>query len=124
MNSLIRCMGTALIAAVATLSIPEAEAGRIGGPTTITGRIPGGTSVFYEVEFAAGEQAIVSAVGSGQSQVFVLIYDGEGNVATSNAHMNGRPPATAVMNVRRGGVFRVEVRNMGVFDTPFRLATN
>jgi hypothetical protein len=68
--------------------------------------------------------AVVSVAGDGQSQLFVLIYDSDGHVVISNANMRGRPPATAVMNVYRSGMFRVEVRNIGVLDNSFTLTTN
>ena len=42
MRILIRYLSAALVAAVTSQAIPEAEAGRIGGPTTIVGTVAGG----------------------------------------------------------------------------------
>jgi hypothetical protein len=125
MTRAIRILGVAgLLSAMLALGYPQVQAGRAGGPQVIVGVVPAGTSVFYDMPFEAGSPAIVSVAGNGASQLFVLLYDSDGHVAISNVNMSARPPATAVMNVYRSGMFRVEVRNVGVLNNAFTLTTN
>jgi hypothetical protein len=121
MTRTIRTIAAVVILAAALVMAPKAGAGRIGGPTTMMGTVPAATSVYYDIPFAAGDQAVVTLAGNGNSLVFVLIYDSDGHVAIGNGRMDRR---TAVMDVYRTGTFRVEVRNLGVFANNFTLTTN
>jgi len=112
------CVG---VLAFAAFAIPHAEAERIGGPTTDSAIVQPGQSVYYNVPFAAGTQAIVSIISQGPPTVELYLYDADGHV-TQGIGRFGRRVAT--MDVYRTGTFRVEVRNLGTVATPVVLATN
>lgn len=92
---------------------PVADAGRVGGSWSTITRVPGGTSVFFDIPFAAGGQASVSIVGDGVSALQLLMYDSDGHTSVASGTL-GR--LTVAMNVYRAGVFRVEVRNINVYQ--------
>jgi len=106
---------------VLSLLNTPAFAGRVGGPLYNVSTVPGGVSVYYDVYFADGEPAVVTVVGNGNSMLSVLIYDADGHVAMGTGFLDRRE---AVMDVYRGGMFRVEVRNVGISDNTFTLTTN
>jgi hypothetical protein len=122
MKRSIHLFSTAILAAaLLILAEPKVTAGRIGGPMSTVATAPGGQSVFFTVSFAAGEPAIVTVVGNGRSVLNLMIYDTDGHVAIG---AGGNDRKTARMDVYRAGVFRVEVRNISIYDDTFTLMTN
>ena len=118
----IRMIGVlALVLMMAALASPAAKAGRIGGPMSAVGMVPLGESVYYSMSFTEGDRAIVSVKGNGQSILHLLLYDTDGHIAIG---VGGLDTKTVIMDVYRTGVFRVEVRNLGVRDSAFQLTTN
>ena len=53
--------------------------------------------------------------------MFVLLYDSDGHAVTGTGDANRKQVS---MSVYRAGVFRVEVRNLGIRDSAFTLTTN
>ena len=122
MKRSIRIIGVSLmIALMLALASPVADAGRIKGPLSTISAVPPGLSSYYEVTFAAGDQAVVSIAGDGSSIVYVFLYDSDGHIAVGAGTGDRR---TAAMNVYRTGVFRVEIRNMGTLPNTVRMVTN
>jgi len=122
MKRSIHFAGLAAVAAVMLgLTISTAHADRVGGPHVTAGLVPGGASVFYDMTFEAGKPAIVSIAGNGRSILAILIYDSDGHVTTSTGRLDRQ---RVTLDVYRTGVFRVEVRNVGVLDNAFTLTTN
>lgn len=124
MTTSVRGLGKSLIivAVIALTSLP-ADAGRVGGPTAFSGVAPAGMSVFYEVSFSTGP-AVLNLVGSGTSQLYLIVYDTDGHIIVGNGVPNTIDSRVLQMNVYRAGTFRVEVRNMGIYDNAYRLTTN
>ena len=110
-----------LAASLLMLAAPVGNAGRVGGPMTAVSTAPAGQSVYYDISFAEKQLAVVSITGNGRSLMFILIYDADGHVTTSTGRLDRQ---TATIDVYRTGVFRVEVRNLGVQDNTFTLTTN
>jgi hypothetical protein len=111
----------ALVLMMLVLASPTATAGRVGGPMSTVGMAPLGESVYYDMSFTAGDRAVVTVKGNGRSILHVLLYDSDGHIATGVGSFDAK---TVTMDVYRTGVFRVEVRNIGLFDTQFKLTTN
>ncbi len=99
----------------------SAEAGRVGGPMTVTVTVPAGQSVYYDVPFNANELATANVRGTGRSMVQVNLYDADGNVAIGHGNWDR---VSASMNVYRGGSFRIEIVNIGPQDNTVVLMTN
>jgi hypothetical protein len=97
------------------------DAGRFGGPASSVAIAPAFQSVFVDIPFNAGQPAIVQVVGSGTTALDVLLYDGDGNVATSTGFGDRK---TVSMAVYRTGIFRLEVRNLGPLANACIISTN
>lgn len=97
------------------------RAGGRDGPVRTIGFAPAGTSVFYDIPFVADEPALVMVRGSGTSIMHVIVHDADGHVAVGNGRLDRK---LARMDVYRGGILRVEVRNLGIRDNAFVLMTN
>jgi hypothetical protein len=69
----------------------------------------------------APEPAVVTVTGDGDGTMNVLLRDADGHIAIGAGTLNQR---TVSMDVYRGGMFRVEVRNLGNRDLTFTLTTN
>jgi hypothetical protein len=103
------------------LSGQTATAGRIGGPAYKVSTAPAHESVFYSVSFAAGAPGVVTVVGSGNTSLELYVYDADGHVVVGKGSSDEK---TAVVNVYRTGLFRIEVRNIGPSMNSFVLRTN
>jgi hypothetical protein len=110
-----------LAASILTLVNGTAMAGRIGGPMSAVAAIPAGMSVYYDISFAADERAVVTINGTGNSIVHLLVYDSDGHVFIGTGGLDRK---TVTIDVYRAGVFRVEVRNLGLKDNSVTLTTN
>jgi hypothetical protein len=108
-------------AAAVTTCLPNAEAGRQGGPASGYAVIPANQSIFFDVPYVAGQAAIVTAVGNGTTNLQVFIYDADGHVAVGGGFGDRK---AATMDVYRSGVLRVEVRNDGPIGNVVFLGTN
>ncbi len=125
MRRSIQRLGFALIiAAGLALATMPADAGRIGGPLTTTGMAPAGLSVYYDIPFAAGQQAVINLVGKGTAIMHLIVYDSDGHTLIGSGVPGTFDHRTVTINVYRSGNFRVEVRNIGVQDDAFSLTTN
>lgn len=124
MKSITHFLGVFILAAsMLILTHTSAMAGRIGGPTSTSGLIATGGSVYYDIPFAAFERAVVTINGSSNAMLQVFMYDADGHVVTSTG-LADRKLITLSMDVYRAGVFRVEIRNLGNRDCSFQLTTN
>jgi len=122
MRRSIHLFGVVVAAAlIFALTSPSAQAGRIGGPLSTVSAVPVGTSVFFDIPFGAGDPAVVTVAGDGDGTMNVLLQDADGHIAIGTGTLNRR---TVSMDVYRGGMFRVEVRNLGPRELTFTLTTN
>jgi hypothetical protein len=97
------------------------QAGRIGGPLWTVATVPPFQVIYFDVAFADGDTAVVSIGGTGRTELDLLIFDGDGNVAMGTGTGDQK---RASMYVYRTGFFRVEIRNRGPFANTFLLSTN
>lgn len=124
MRNIIRLLGAVFLAAsLLVLVNTSALAGRIGGPTSIYGSVAIGKSVYYDISFKAGAQAVVTINGSNNAMIQVFMYDADGHVVMGTG-LADRKVVTLAMAVYRAGVFRIEVRNLGNRDCSLLLTTN
>src|SRR6185436_1706432 len=86
----------------------QVEAGRTGGPATVTGTIDGGTSFWFDVQLDEGRALIGASSSDANGPLGLTVYDGDGRMFASSGNNRQR---LAVVNVIRAGNFRVEVRN-------------
>ena len=107
--------------AVAFSSAPRAEAGRVGGAAVDFGTLAPGETYAFDVPFEAGVPASVAVMGTGPSNVELLIYDGDGNVTVGAGTFERR---VAVVNVYRAGYFRVVLQNTGALPATVLVGTN
>jgi len=123
MKRIIQIAVALVIAAASTQNWASstAFAGRLGGPLSTVATAPAGMSVYYDILFVEGEPAMVAISGDGRAMLFVLIYDADGHIASGGGNSDRK---LVSMDVYRSGVFRVEVRNIGVRDSSFTLTTN
>jgi len=108
-------------AALVLVADSSGQAGRIGGPLSTVGAVSSTMSIFYDIRFAGGKQAVVSVAGNGSSVLELIIYDSDGHTVSGVGRGDQK---TATMDVYRAGVFRVEVRNTGAAADAFTLTTN
>lgn len=106
---------------LAVCAVPG-KAGRTGGPTSTTVLVPAYQTVNLDMPFNEKEMAIVTVQTSLRgTRTVVSIYDSDGNVTRG---VNRKNLSTAVMDVYRGGMFRVELANLGPVDDLVMLTTN
>ena len=122
MKRLTHILGAAVVGiASLMLSVPSAEAGRLGGPMTETLIVPARQSVFMDMTFVAGEQTVVTVAGNGVTNLELFVYDADGHIIVGAGLYDRK---TARIDVYRTGSFRVEVRNLGPIDNAALLTTN
>jgi hypothetical protein len=115
-------LGTIILGAAAlACNSSVVQAGRIGGPTSGPVNLAGKQSAVFDVPFAGGESAIVTAVANGGGRVGLALYDADGNTARG-VGLRGRK--TATMNLQQPGTLRIEVRNLDQQPAMFFLRTN
>ncbi len=122
MKRLTHILGAAVVGfASLMLSVPSADAGRLGGPMTETLIVPARQSIYYDVTFVAGEQAVVTIAGNGASNLELFVYDADGHIIVGAGAFDQK---TARIDVYRTGSFRIEVRNFGPLDNTAVLTMN
>lgn len=118
----IETLCAAALVAVTTLAAPAALAGRVKGPVQGTTTVQGQHTDIYHDVFRGGEQAVVSIVGDGASDLDLYVFDAAGNLIGKDEDDNDRcvvtftPPAT--------GMFRIEVRNLGEAPNEYEVSSN
>jgi hypothetical protein len=83
--------------------------------------VPARQSAIYDMQFAAGEQAVVTVAGNGVTNLELFVYDADGHIIVGDGRYDRK---TARLDVYRTGSFRVEVRNLGPMDNTVLLITN
>ena len=122
MRLLSTSIGAAAIGlACLSLSVPAANAGRVGGPLSQTVIVRGNQIADFSFNFVAGEPAVITVSGNGVSNLELLIYDADGHVTIGDGRFDRK---TARVDVYRTGTFRVEIRNLGPVDNTVTLVTN
>lgn len=120
-NSIERLLATGLAAAV-TFAAPAALAGRVKGPVQGTTTVQGKSSdVFHDV-FRGGEQAVISVVGNGATDLDVYVYDEFGNLIAQDEDDNDRCVVT--FTPKFTGMFRIEIRNLGEQPNEYEVSSN
>lgn len=115
----------ALLAAAVVLTlgpVPTTEAGRNPGPGAAVSRVPANGTTTYHATFRAGEAAVVSIRGDGDTDVDVFVYDDAGNLITSGVGLTD--VETVSWTPRWTGTFRIVLRNLGGVWNEVRLTTN
>ena len=104
-----------------TLSVPEANAGKVGGPLSQTVIVPANQTVNYDFQFVAGEPAVITVSGNGVTNLELLVFDADGHVTVGDGRYDRK---TVRVDVYRTGTFRIEIRNLGPIDNTVLLMTN
>jgi len=95
--------------------------GAVGGPKFATNVIPAGGTHTYEINFRAGEQAVIEVYSSGAGDLDLYVYDVNGLfIADERTYFN----AGVFFPVARAGIFRIVVRNCGPYAARYELYTN
>jgi len=113
--------GVLLTVATVVLCSQLAQAGRIGGALSGVVTIPPYEFVTYDVPFAAGQPAIVTVVGNGNTNLDLNVFDSIGSVVSGVGMADRKMVLT---NVARAGMFRIEVRNLGAVPNTVTISTN
>lgn len=71
--------------------------------------------------FVAGERAVITVAGNGNTNLDLLVYDADGHIIVGEGLYDRK---TARVDVYRTGSFRIEVRNLGLMDNAALLMTN
>src|SRR5262245_15200566 len=122
MKRYILTLGTIILGATAlAYDSSVVQAGRIGGPTSGPVNLGGKQSAVFDVPFAGGEPAIVTAVANGSGRVGLALFDADGNIARG---VGFRGRKTATMYMQEPGTLHIEVHNLDQQPAMFFLKTN
>ena len=122
MRTYTRMIAIALMSATTLIAVHTyANAGRTGGPMNMVGSVAPYDSAFYDIPFNAGQTAVVSIQGNGNTNLQLFLHDDDGHTANGLGYWDQR---TVSMDVYRAGFFRVEVRNLGARPNTFVISTN
>jgi hypothetical protein len=83
----------------------------VRGPLSDTARCPANRTIFYNEVFRGGENATVSIVGDGDTDLDLYVYDANGNLIARAVGLSDRE--TISFFPFQTGTFRIEVRNLG-----------
>jgi hypothetical protein len=118
MKRLAMALGLAVLMGVCGV----AEARRTGGVGRDATTLPGLSKSTYHVTFNGGELAVVTIVGSGNTDLDIFVYDEFGNRV---AFGDGPTDIESVSwTPRWTGRFRIEVHNLGSYSNFYTLRTN
>lgn len=111
-----------LLAVIKTAEDDMATRGAVGGPKYDTGVVSANSSVFYRVNFRAGELAQVIVIGDGDTDLDLYIYDENDNLITSDTDYTDR--CVCQWYPRWTGTFRIVIRNRGRVYNRYVIRTN
>jgi len=97
------------------------ERGREGGPLVRTTDIQAGLHDFWAIKYGGGEPAAVAISHDGDADLDVFVRDESGNTVCATRAGGGE---TCRWMPKWTGLFRIEVRNIGVVSTRYRIITN
>lgn len=103
--------------------VPVGFAGAVGGPKEpLTSARAFARDQFRSITFRAGEDAIVTVDGNGDTDLDLYIYDENGRLVGKDD--DGTDFCIVTFNPRWTGPFTVVVRNRGNVYNQYRLRTN
>ena len=114
--------GSAAFLMIEEIESRPVDRGARGGPKVANDCVRALTSDAYTVTFTGGEEAVVSAVGDGDTDLDVHIYDEYGHLIVSDTGFSDR--ALVAWRPIWTGPFVIEVRNLGLVYNCYGLATN
>jgi hypothetical protein len=113
---------TATLLAFLTLA-PAAFADAVGGPKLLRTSVEAFASDRFEpIVFRGGELAIITAIGDGDTDLDLYVYDENGRLVAKDD--DGSDNCVATFQPRWTGEFRIVVRNRGSVYNRYRLETN
>jgi hypothetical protein len=122
MKPFVRILSIAAIAgSMAMLSSSRAEAGRVDGPATWLVVVPRYQTVTYDILFAAGQTAAITASGDNSTNVGLDVSDGAGTHWVGGGFANMKSVSFTVI---KEGTFHVEIRNLDPVTNTFVVRTN
>ena len=96
--------------------------GAVGGPKYSNSYVSAGGTDIYNTQFRAGESAIVTVVGDGDTDLDLYIYDNNGNLIDSDTDYSDNCVCTWVP--RWTGTFKIKIVNRGNVYNSYLLRTN
>lgn len=96
--------------------------GAVGGPKYAYGTVSAGGTDWYTVAFRAGELAIVTVIGDGDTDLDLYVYDANGNLIDSDTDYTDNCVCT--WTPRWTGNFRIKIVNRGRVYNRYVLRTN
>lgn len=96
--------------------------GAVGGPRYNYSSVSAGGTDVYNISFRAGELAIVTVVGDGDTDLDLYVYDNNGNLIDSDADYTDNCVCT--WTPRWTGNFRIKIVNRGRVFNRYVLRTN
>jgi len=97
------------------------ERGREGGPLVRMTEIQAGLHDFWAIKYGGGEPAAVAVSHDGDADLEVFVRDESGNTVCATRAGGGE---TCRWMPKWTGLFRIEVRNIGIVSTRYRIITN
>lgn len=96
--------------------------GAEGGPKYSNSSVNAGGSDMYNIRFRAGELAIVTVIGDGDTDLDLYVYDNNGNLIDSDTDYSDNCVCT--WTPRWTGTFRIKIVNRGRVYNKYVLRTN
>ncbi len=96
--------------------------GAVGGPKYGESHVNAGSSDLYEVNFKAGESAMVIVVGDGDTDLDLYVYDNNGNLVARDADYTD--DCVVTFTPRWTGKFTVKIVNRGSVYNSYLIGTN
>jgi hypothetical protein len=98
------------------------QAGAVGGPKVLHTAVLARSTDVYHVSFRAGEMAVVTVIGDGDTDLDLYVYDAFGNLVGSDEDLTD----TCVVSFLppRTGVYTIRVVNRGNVYNNYTITTN
>lgn len=96
--------------------------GAVGGPKYSRSSVNAGGSDIYNISFRAGELAIVTVIGDGDTDLDLYVYDNNGNLIDSDTDYSD--DCVCTWTPRWTGNFRIKIVNRGRVYNSYVLRTN
>lgn len=114
--------GSAALQMIENLEERPVERGARGGPRTANDCVLARSTDLYTITFRGGEDAVVSVIGDGDTDLDVYVYDENGHLLVSDRGYSDR--ALVAWRPIWTGPFLIEIRNLGLVYNCYGLATN
>lgn len=110
-----------LLALIASVEKSQTR-GAVGGSQYDYDRVNAYSTVQYQINFRAGERAVVSVQGDGDTDLDLYIYDGNGNLIAQDTDYSDN--CVCAWTPRWTGKFYIRIKNRGGVYNRYYLQTN